>query len=124
MSLRFLEEITYPLLYKHRIKIIKQSIILNQKAICFEIPLLYEKGLEKNFDYVIVTICPTFLQKKRALKRKNMNQIKLYEIMGQQNIKLYKKRKADCIINTGIGKNNSLFRIKRFISNKLKKRNA
>ena len=117
----FLENITYPILHKHRKRIIGQAISLNQKAVCFEVPLLYEKGLEMDFDYVIVTICPLFLQKRRALKRKNMDPKKLKNIMEKQNINLYKKKKVDCIVNTGIGRNNAIFRIKKFITSKLKK---
>ena len=113
-----LEKIIHPRLHYIRSRIIKTNQInRNRKRniIVFEVPLLFEKNLQKEFDLVILLRCKKYLQIKRVLKRANMNREKFDSI----NKKFISNRKkialSDYIINSGIGKNYTISKIKEII---------
>ena len=113
-----LEKIIHPRLHHIRSRIIKTNQInRNRKRniIVFEVPLLFEKKLQNNFDLVILLKCQKYLQIKRVLKRANMNREKLESI----NKKFMSERKkitlSDYVINSGIGKNYTMTKIKEII---------
>ena len=113
-----LEKIIHPRLHHIRSRIIKINQInrnTNRNIIVFEVPLLFEKKLQNNFDLVILLKCQNYLQLKRVLKRKNMNREKFENI----NKKFIPERKkiilSDYVINSGIGKNHTMSKIKELI---------
>ena len=113
-----LEKIIHPRLHHIRSRIIKTNQInrnTNRNIIVFEVPLLFEKKLQNNFDLVILVKCQTYLQIKRVLKRENMNREKFENI----NKKFIPERKkiilSDYVINSGIGKNHTMSKIKELI---------
>ena len=113
-----LEKIIHPRLHYIRTRIIKTNQInrnINRNIIVFEVPLLFEKKLQNNFDLVILLKCQKHLQIKRVLKRKNMNREKFENI----NKKFIPERKkiilSDYVINSGIGKNHTMSKIKELI---------
>ena len=113
-----LEKIIHPRLQHIRSKIIKSSQInrsINRNIIVFEVPLLFEKNLQNNFDLVILLKCQNYLQIKRVLKRENMNREKFENI----NKKFIPERKkiilSDYVINSGIGKYHTITKIKELI---------
>ena len=113
-----LEKIIHPRLHRIRSKIIKTNQInrnKNRNIIVFEVPLLFEKKLQNNFDLVILLKCQKYLQIKRVLKRENMNREKFENI----NKKFIPERKkiilSDYVINSGIGKNHTMSKIKELI---------
>ena len=113
-----LEKIIHPRLHHIRSRIIKTNQInrnTNRNIIVFEVPLLFEKKLQNNFDLVILLKCQKYLQIKRVLKRENMNKEKFENI----NKKFIPERKkiilSDYVINSGIGKNYTISKIKELI---------
>ena len=113
-----LENIIHPRLHHIRSRIIKTNQInrnTNRNIIVFEVPLLFEKKLQNNFDLVILLKCQKYLQIKRVLKRENMNREKFENI----NKKFIPERKkiilSDYVINSGIGKNHTMSKIKDLI---------
>ena len=113
-----LEKIIHPRLHHIRSRIIKTNQInrnINRNIIVFEVPLLFEKKLQNNFDLVILLKCQNYLQIKRVLKRENMNREKFENI----NKKFMPERKkiilSDYVINSGIGKNHTMSKIKELI---------
>ena len=113
-----LEKIIHPRLHHIRSRIIKTNQInrnIKRNIIVFEIPLLFEKKLQNNFDLVILLKCQKYLQIKRVLKRDNMNREKFENI----NKKFISERKkitlSDYVINSGIGKNYTMTKIKEII---------
>ena len=113
-----LEKIIHPRLHHIRSRIIKTNQInrnTNRNIIVFEVPLLFEKKLQNNFDLVILLKCQKYLQIKRVLKRENMNREKFDNI----NKKFIPERKkiilSDYVINSGIGKNHTMIKIKELI---------
>ena len=113
-----LEKIIHPRLHHIRSRIIKTNQInrnINRNIIVFEVPLLFEKKLHNSFDLVILLKCQKYLQIKRVLKRENMNREKFENI----NKKFIPERKktilSDYVINSGIGKNHTMSKIKELI---------
>ena len=113
-----LEKIIHPRLHHIRSRIIKTNQInrnTNRNIIVFEVPLLFEKKLQNNFDLVILLKCQKYLQIKRVLKRENMNREKFENI----NKKFIPERKkiilSDYVIDSGIGKNHTMCKIKELI---------
>ena len=113
-----LEKIIHPRLHHIRSRIIKTNQInrnTNRNIIVFEVPLLFEKKLQNNFDLIILLRCQKYLQIKRVLKRENMNREKFENI----NKKFMSERKkiilSDYVINSGIGKNYTMVKIKEII---------
>ena len=113
-----LEQIIHPQLHLIRLRIIKTNQInrnINRNIIVFEVPLLFKKKLQNNFDLVILLKCQKYLQIKRVLKRANMNKEKFEKI----NKKFIPERKkiilSDYVINSGIGKNYTISKIKELI---------
>ena len=113
-----LEKIIHPRLHHIRSRIIKTNQInrnINRNIIVFEVPLLFEKKLQNYFDLVILLKCQNYLQIKRVLKRENMNREKFENI----NKKFISERKkvilSDYVINSGIGRNHTMSKIKELI---------
>ena len=113
-----LEKIIHPRLHYIRSRIIKTNQInsnANRNIIVFEVPLLFEKKLQNNFDLVILLKCQKYLQIKRVLKRENMNR-KKFENINKRFIPERKKSiLSDYVINSGIGKNHTMSKIKELI---------
>ena len=113
-----LEKIIHPRLHHIRSRIIKENQInrnINRNIIVFEVPLLFEKKLQNDFDLVILLKCQNYLQIQRVLKRENMNKEKFENI----NKRFISERKkiilSDYVINSGIGRNHTMSKIKELI---------
>jgi len=113
--LKKLEGLIHPKLASKREKIVRSGNINYKKTIVFEIPLLYEKNLNNEFDLIVATRCCKQLQKRRALKRRDMNEKKYLSIIKNQIKNNIKCKKSNYIIDTGIGKNHSLIQVKKLI---------
>ena len=112
-----LEQIIYPKLIKRRKKIIKNSFLNNISALVFEIPLLFEKKMDKEFGLIVTTTCNKLLQKQRYLKRNNTS-LKKFNLINKKFFESNNRFKnSDYIINTGNGMNHSLLLIKKIIKN-------
>ena len=71
-----------------------------KRILFFEVPLLFESGFEKHFDYSICVFCSESVRLKRAKIRNNFdlaiyNKIKEVQLPAEEKIK-----KADFVINT------------------------
>ena len=96
--LRKVENIVHPLLHKSKI----DFMAVNRKApiIIFDIPLLFEKNQEGNFDAVAVVTASELTQKRRVLKRKNVTEKDFMLIKRNQLNEKEKLKRANFIINT------------------------
>lgn len=103
-KLKQLENILHPLVRKARDNFIKQHIRHKSKLVILDIPLLYETGGDKHCHKVIVVSAPYFIQRQRALARQGMTQTKFHDILRRQLSDHEKRRRADFIVPTGLGK--------------------
>ena len=98
-----LEQIIHPEVNKRRASWLAWAKRRRLRAVCYDIPLLFETKGDEKFDIVIVVTAPFFLKKQRAMKRKNMNKAKFENILRQQTPEQKKIKLADYIVKTGLG---------------------
>lgn len=92
-----IEEAIHPLVWEHR----EGFIASKQKALLvFEIPLLFETGIEAKFDAVAVVTTSAELQRERALRRDGMTNDKFEMILAKQVPDAEKRLKADYLIDS------------------------
>ena len=99
-----LETIIHP-----HVRMMSKYFLRNQsrigtRLVVLDIPLLYETGSDSRVDSVVVVTAPKFLQLRRVLMRPGMNIKKLEGILKSQMSDYDKRRRADFIVETGIGK--------------------
>ena len=96
--LKKVEKIVHPLLEHSKVDFIISNRDL--PLIVFDIPLLFEKQQERNFDAVLVVTASELTQKKRVLSRQNMKEQDFKLIKRNQMNEQEKIKKADFLINT------------------------
>ena len=96
--LKKIEGLVHPLLEESKIDFVK----LNKDfpLIIFDIPLLFEKKQEGNFDGVLVVTASERTQRNRVLRRKNMSEQDFQLIKRNQTSEKEKMKRADFLINT------------------------
>ncbi|MAS87017.1 MAG: dephospho-CoA kinase [Micavibrio sp.] len=97
------EEIVHGLVRASQSAFIAEARRAGYKAVVLDIPLLYEVGAEKRCDVVCVVTAPKSVQKKRVMARDGMTQERFNHILKSQITDAEKRRRADFIINTGLG---------------------
>ena len=96
--LKKIEGIVHPLLNHSKTDFMKST--KGSSLVIFDIPLLFEKKQERNFDAVLVVTASEATQKNRVLKRKNITEKDFQLIKRNQMKEKDKIRKADFLINT------------------------
>ena len=96
--LKKVEQIVHPLLEYSKVDFLKSN--KDSPLIVFDIPLLFEKQQETNFDAVLVVTASELTQKKRVLSRKNIKEQDFQLIKRNQMNEQEKIEKADFLINT------------------------
>ena len=89
----------------------------DQPIIIFDIPLLFEKGGEKNVDVVVVVSAPADSQRHRVLARPGMTEEKFAHILSLQTADAEKRAKADHIIDTGTTLDETRAQVRRLVGN-------
>jgi dephospho-CoA kinase len=115
-DLRRLEGILHPMVRATRDRFLRQAQARRDRLVVLDIPLLFETGGERNCDAVIVVTAPPFVQRARVLGRPGMSPEKFSAILGQQVPDVEKRRRADFIAPTGMGKRVTLNAIRQAIT--------
>ena len=102
--LRQLERIVHPLVRRSSRRFLAQHRRHRTPMVVLDVPLLYEKGHDRTCDRVIVVSAPAFLQRQRVLRRPGMTIEKFRGTLAQQTPDAEKRRRADWVIPTGLGK--------------------
>ncbi len=98
-----LEALVHPLVVQSQARFIAENKRTNAKIVVLDIPLLYETGAEQRVDQVIVVSAPAFIQRQRVMTRPHMTEEKFAAILATQTPDTEKRRRADYIVETGIG---------------------
>ena len=98
-----LESIIHPQVSIERKKWKEQAQRQRSKAICYDVPLLFETKGEKLCNFVVVVSAPLFVQRHRALNRPNMTEKKFNNILKNQISDKEKRKRADFIVHSGLG---------------------
>lgn len=112
-ALRDLERILHP-----RVTAARQAWLGSQRRrrrsiIVNVVPLLFETGGDANCHEVWVVSAPAFLQRQRALRRPGMTPEKLAGVLKRQTPDAIKRRRADVVLSSGLGRAFTLRQIKR-----------
>ncbi|MGI9504786.1 MAG: dephospho-CoA kinase [Geminicoccaceae bacterium] len=107
-ALRRLETIVHPLVRATQRRFLKQQMAARRPLAVMDIPLLYETGGDKLMDAVAVVSAPAFLQAQRVLRRPSMSRQRLDAILARQLPDRLKRKRADLVIPTGLGKRLSI----------------
>ncbi|WP_417803546.1 dephospho-CoA kinase [Thalassospira lucentensis] len=99
-----LETILHPLVRDAENRFLKTQRMLGRKLVVLDIPLLYETAGEKRCDVVAVVSAPLFIQLQRVMARQGMTDGKFSAILSKQMPDRQKRRRADFIIPTGLGR--------------------
>ncbi len=102
-NLKILEDILHPLVQKEIEKFILKSKEENRQIIVLEIPLLFESNNKYQYDAIAVTYCDEETQLERVLLREGMSKQKLQFILNQQMPQKDKKERADFLIDSSTG---------------------
>jgi dephospho-CoA kinase len=102
--LRKLEEILHPMVRAETARFLKQQRARGAKLVVLDVPLLLETGGEKRCHAVAVVSAPRMVQLERVLGRAGMSLRKLHGIELRQMPDAEKRKRADFVIPTGLGR--------------------
>ncbi len=107
-ALARLEAIVHPLVRARSRAFLRAAALRRAPLVVLDVPLLFEAGRAADCDAVIVVSAPPFLQAQRVLRRPGMTPARLRDILARQMPDREKRRRADFVVATGLGRRLSL----------------
>jgi dephospho-CoA kinase len=115
-ALARLEAIVHPLVFRRRAAFLGRERRRRTPVVVLDIPLLFETGADEVCDVVVVVSAPPFLQAQRMLRRPGMTRRRLAAIRARQMDDAEKRRRADVVIPSGLGRGVTWRVIRRLIA--------
>ncbi len=115
-ALSRLETIVHPLVYRLRAAFLARERRRGSPVVVLDIPLLFETGAECACDVVVVVSAPSFLQAQRLLRRAGMTRQRLAAVRARQMADAEKRRRADVVIPSGLGRGVTWRAIRRLVA--------
>lgn len=115
-QLHRLERVLHPLVVAQEERFVHAQAAMGAKLVVLDIPLLYETGAQKRCHAVVVATAPFHLQKQRVMQRPHMTEAKFASIIASQMPDREKRRRADLVVNTGLGRGCSFRIIKTWLA--------
>ena len=103
VALARLEAIVHPLVAGSRQAFLAEAAQKGARIVVLDIPLLFETGLDREVDAVVLVTAPETVQKGRVSQRPGMTPERLAVILARQMGDSEKRARAHFIINTGAG---------------------
>ena len=110
-ALKRLERIVHPIVSRAQRRFLRRMAARREPVVVLDVPLLLEGGGARRCDAVIVVSAPARLQAQRVLSRPGMTEARLAGILARQMPDAEKRRRADFVVATGLGKRASLQRL-------------
>lgn len=114
-ALQRLEAILHPKVRAEAQRFVEARRYRGDELVVLDIPLLFETGGERLCDAVAVVSAPRFVQDARVLTRPGMTRHKLAAIRAQQLPDADKRRRADFVVPTGLGRLHTLRTLHRIV---------
>ena len=111
-----LEKILHPLVRQHAKNFITRARRRRIGVAVLEIPLLFETGFDVLCDVTVVVTAPAAVQRYRLLSRRGIDKKWLTLMRARQSPDVDKKRRADFIIQTGVGRRYTRTQVKRVMT--------
>lgn len=103
-AMKRLEAIIHPLVREDERLFLAAMKRRNTKLVVMDVPLLFESGRQKRYDATMVVTAPPFVQRARVMARPGMTAARFAAIKARQMPDVEKRRRADFIIPTGLGR--------------------
>ncbi len=107
-----LENILHPLVRQSQDHFIRTQQKAGRSIVALDIPLLFETGAEQHVDVTAVVSAPYEIQRARVLARDGMDEEKFHAIVERQMSDGEKCARADYVIQTGLGRAETMQQIK------------
>jgi len=99
-ALARLEAIVHPLVAESRAAFLTEAAKKGEQIVVLDIPLLFETGLDRDVDAVVLVTAPETVQRERVSKRPGMTPEHLAVILERQMSEAEKRARAHFIIDT------------------------
>jgi dephospho-CoA kinase len=116
LALKRLEAILHPRVRAAELRFLGQHARLQTPLVVLDVPLLFETGGERRCDAVAVVSAPYRVQRRRVLSRSGMTEAKFKSILKHQISDYEKRRAAEFVIYSGLGRGFSLQRIRQIVT--------
>lgn len=103
-ALKRLEGIVHPLVRAEEKRFLDRHRRAGRDIVALDIPLLFETGGQGRCDATLVVSAPALIQRQRALRRPGMTADKLASILARQMPDAQKRRRADYVVPSGLGR--------------------
>jgi dephospho-CoA kinase len=110
-----LEAIVHPLVRRSADRVLRRARARRARLAVFDVPLLFETGAQTRYDAVAVVSAPAFVQAQRVLARPGMTAERLAAIRARQTADAEKRRRADFVLPTGLGRRCTLQGVRRIV---------
>lgn len=114
-ALARLEAIVHPLVKRQTTRFLAWCRRRRVPVAVLDVPLLLEGGGHERCDVVAVVTAPAWLQRQRVMARPGMTESRLAAILAKQMPDAEKRRRADVVIPTGLGRAVTMRRLKRLV---------
>jgi len=115
VALARLEKIIHPMVSDVRNRFLGRCASRRVALAVLDIPLLFETGNDRNCDATMVVTAPKFLQRARVLARPGMTPETLAKILAHQMPDTEKRRRADFVVPSNLGRGITLRRVKEIV---------
>ncbi|MDF1791974.1 MAG: dephospho-CoA kinase [Thalassobaculaceae bacterium] len=103
-ALKLLESIVHPLVAVQTRGFLAGCRLQRRPIVVLDVPLLLEGRSHRRCDLVVVVSAPAFIQRQRVMVRSGMTEARLVSILAKQMPDTEKRRRADLVIPTGLGR--------------------
>ena len=115
-ALKRLEHILHPFVRRDQRRFLRHHRAAGAALAVLDIPLLYETGAARRCDAVLVVTAPAFIQRRRVLARPGMSEARLAAILARQVPDYVRRREADFVVPSGLGKAATFGRLRRIVA--------
>lgn len=115
-ALKALEAILHPLVRRAEERFLRLNRGHGCEAVVLDVPLLFESNRSGRCDWTILVTAPRHVQARRVLARPGMTAERLEAIRTKQMNEREKRRRADFIVQTALGRADTWQRLTRIIS--------
>jgi dephospho-CoA kinase len=115
-ALRRLEAVLHPMVALEEKRFLDRMRARREPLVVLDIPLLFETGMERRCDYVLVVSSSALVQRQRVMRRPGMTTIRFAAILKNQMPDCEKRRRADFVVPTGAGRGVTLRRLRAIVS--------
>lgn len=115
-ALTRLERIVHPLVYADQRRFLARARRSRRHLVVLDVPLLFESGGDLSCDAVAVVSAPALVQRQRLRQRPGMDGARIDAVLARQMSDGEKRRRADFVIPTGLGRACSMRAIARIVA--------